>query len=176
MCPKTEKIAQDTWVTVRRAYPCEIGPGREILESTDAGGSMKALRMKTLGRKTLGVIMTAVAITLTAPADGAAQADLSGTWDVTVTTQQGAQPPFTIVIVQDGQDLIATGDAEEMGRIEMAGTLDGSSVRFQWDLYIEGNALPMVFVGTIADDGTIAGTADFGGFSSGDWFAKRAEG
>lgn len=125
--------------------------------------------------KAIGMIVTAGALLFSTPADGAAQADLSGTWDLTVVTEQGEQPPLSVVIMQDGQDLIATGDGGQMGPIEMAGTLDGSNVRFAWDLNIEGNVLPIVFLGTIADDGTIAGTADFGGFGHGDWTAKRTE-
>ncbi len=127
--------------------------------------------------RALGVIMTAVAVLLSAPADAAAQTDLSGAWILTVQSDQGGeQPPITIEITQDGQDLVAMGDGGEIGQIEMAGTVDGSDVRFEWALYIEGQELAIVFVGTIGDDGTIAGTADFGGFAQGSWTAERAEG
>ncbi len=41
--------------------------------------------------RALGVIMTAVAVLLSAPADGAAQTDLSGTWTLTVQSDQGGE-------------------------------------------------------------------------------------
>ena len=123
--------------------------------------------------RALSVVVAAAAFLLSAPADGAAQADLSGTWDLTVQTDQGDQP-LTVMIAQDGMNLVLTGDGGEIGEIEMEGTVDGAEVRLAWDLNIEGQELAIVFMGTIADDGTISGTMDLGGFGSGGWTAKRA--
>ena len=125
--------------------------------------------------RALGVIMTAVAVLVSAPTDGAAQTDLSGMWLLTLSSEQGDQP-LSITITQDGQELTATGDGGEIGPVEMKGMLDGSDVRFEWDLYIEGFELDIVFMGTIGDDGTISGTADFGDLGQGSWTAKRTEG
>ena len=122
-----------------------------------------------------GVIMAAVAVLVSAPANGAAQTDLSGMWTLTIQSDQGDQP-LPITIVQDGESLTASGEVPELGPIEMKGTLDGADVLFEWDLYIEGMELNIVFTGTIAEDGTISGTADFGGFGEGGWSAKRVEG
>ena len=122
-----------------------------------------------------GVIMAAIAVLVSAPANGAAQTDLSGMWTLTIQSDQGDQP-LPITIVQDGESLTASGEVPELGPIEMKGTLDGADVLFEWDLYIEGMELNIVFTGTIAEDGTISGTADFGGFGEGGWSAKRVEG
>ena len=124
--------------------------------------------------RALGVILAAVAVLVSAPANGAAQTDLSGMWTLTIQSDQGDQP-LPITIVQDGESLTASGEVPELGPIEMKGTLDGSDVLFEWDLYIEGMELSIVFSGTIAEDGTISGTADFGGFGEGGWSAKRVE-
>ena len=124
--------------------------------------------------RALGVITAAVAVLVSAPTNGAAQTDLSGMWTLTVQSDQGDQP-LPITIVQDGESLTASGEVPELGPIEMKGTLDGSDVLFEWDLYIEGMELNIVFTGTIAEDGTISGTADFGGFGEGGWSAKRVE-
>jgi len=124
--------------------------------------------------RSLGVVMAVVAFLVSAPADVVAQTDLSGMWTLTIQSPDGDQP-LPITIAQDGNDLTATGEAPEIGTIEMKGMLDGSSVRFEWNLNIEGMELAITFTGTVADDGTMAGTADFGGFGAGDWSAKRAE-
>ena len=124
--------------------------------------------------RALGVIMAAVAVLVSAATHGAAQTDLSGMWTLTIQSDQGDQP-LPITIVQDGESLTASGEVPEFGPIEMKGTLDGSDVLFEWDLYIEGMELNIVFTGTIAEDGTISGTADFGGFGEGGWSAKRVE-
>ncbi len=124
--------------------------------------------------KALGVVMAAVAFLVLAPADGVAQVDLSGMWTLTVQSDQGDQP-LPITIVQDGEKLTATGEVPDLGPIEMTGTIDGSTVQFEWDLYIEGMELNITFTGTIGDDGTMSGMADFGGFGEGAWSAKRVE-
>ena len=125
--------------------------------------------------RALGVIVAALALLVSAPANGAAQTDLSGMWTLTIQSDQGDQP-LTITITQDGSDLTATGDGGEIGEVEMKGTIDGSDVMFEWDLYIEGMELAITFTGTINEDGTISGTADFGGFGEGGWTAVRVEG
>ena len=123
--------------------------------------------------KALGVLLVAATVFVSAPADGAAQADLSGAWDLTVMTDQGEQM-LTVQVVQSGQDLTVTGDAGEFGTIDMKGTVDGDSVRFAWELDLQGTPLAIIFLGTLAD-GSISGTADFGGMGQGDWRAERAD-
>lgn len=124
--------------------------------------------------RALSVVIAAVAFLVSAPADGVAQTDLSGMWTLTVQTDQGDNP-LPITIVQDGETLTATGEIPDLGPIEMTGTVDGSTVRFEWDLYVEGMELAIVFMGTVADDGTMSGTVDIGGFMQGAWSAKRVE-
>ena len=123
--------------------------------------------------KALGVLLVAATVLVSAPTDGAAQADLSGAWDLTLMTDQGEQM-LTVQVVQSGQDLTVTGDAGEFGTIDMKGTVDGDSVRFAWELDLQGTPLAIVFLGTLAD-GSISGTADFGGMGQGDWRAERAD-
>ena len=123
--------------------------------------------------RALGVFMTTVALLVVAPANGAAQDDLTGMWDLTVMTDQGDQM-LTISVVQNGPDLTAIGDVGQFGLIEMKGTVDGANIRLAWELDLQGTPLDIVFTGTLAD-GVISGTADFGGMGQGDWTAKRAE-
>lgn len=122
--------------------------------------------------RALGVVMAAVAILGSAPSNVAAQADLSGDWDLTIMTDQGDQL-LTITIVQDGMALTASGDAGEFGMFEWKGSIDGADVKFEWELDMQGTYLDIVFTGVLAD-GTISGSADFGGMGQGDWTAKRA--
>ncbi len=122
--------------------------------------------------RALGIITAVVAVLVSAPTHATAQDDLSGVWDLTVMTDQGDQT-LTITVVQDGQDLTATGSSE-FGAFEMTGAVDGAEVRLSFELDMQGTPLEIVFMGTLAE-GVIAGTADFGGMGQGDWTAKRAE-
>ncbi len=123
--------------------------------------------------RVLGVVMAAVALLVSVPADVAAQ-DLSGMWTLTIQSPDGDQP-LPVTIVQDGGDLKATGEIPELGPIEMVGTIEGSNIRLEWDFYVEGMELNIIFMGTVAEDGTLSGSADFGGFGEGAWTAKRVE-
>ena len=123
--------------------------------------------------KVLGVVMAAVALLVSVPADVAAQ-DLSGMWTLTIQSPDGDQP-LPVTIVQDGGDLKATGEIPDLGPIEMVGTIEGSTIHLEWDFYIEGMELNIVFTGMVAEDGTLSGLADFGGFGEGAWTAVRVE-
>ncbi len=125
--------------------------------------------------RVLGVIMAAAAFLVLVPADVVAQTDLSGMWTLTVQSDQGDQP-LPVTIVQDGETLKATGEVPELGPIEMTGTIDGADIVFEWVLAVEGMEFEILLTGTVADDGTISGMADFGGFGAGGWTAKRVEG
>ena len=94
-------------------------------------------------------------------------------WDLTIMSDQGDQM-LTITVVQEGQDLTATGDGGQFGSLEMMGTIDGMEVRFEWEIDMQGTPLDIVFTGTLEDD-EISGTADFGGMAEGGWSAKRVE-
>ena len=124
--------------------------------------------------RVLGVVMAAAAFLVLVPADVVAQTDLSGMWTLTVQSDQGDQP-LPVTIVQDGETLKATGEVPEPGPIEMTGTIDGADIVFEWVLAVEGMEFEIILTGTVADDGTISGMADFGGFAQGGWSAKRVE-
>ena len=71
--------------------------------------------------RVLGVVMAAVALLVSVPADVAAQ-DLSGMWIITIQSPEGDQP-LPVTIVQDGEDLKATGEIPELGPVEIVGTI-----------------------------------------------------
>ena len=56
----------------------------------------------------------------------------------------------------------------------MAGVVDGSDVRWSWDLDFQGTPLDVVLAGTVAD-GSMSGMADFGGMAEGTWSASKDE-
>ena len=97
--------------------------------------------------RALGVVMAAVAFLISAPTDGVAQESLSGDWDLTVDTEQGEQM-FTVSMVQDGEDLKATGEIPDFGPIEMNGTRDGANIRLQLELDFEGTPIEVIFMGS----------------------------
>lgn len=119
-----------------------------------------------------------LAITLVcgiAPA-AAQTADVSGTWHLEVTTSQGVtNPSFTLE--QDGETLTGHYSSETLGEIDFTGTVEGSTVTISFDASVQGQTIPVVYVGTVGEDGTMSGTIDLaGGALTGTFAATRADG
>ena len=119
------------------------------------------------------LILAAMTTLVSLPTTAAAQTDIAGSWIITLISGQGPYP-VPVTIVQDGQALTVTGQAGELGTIEMDGVIEGADVRFELSLDFQGTPVQIVFRGTVTED-SMSGTADFGGMGGGDWTAQRAE-
>jgi len=118
-------------------------------------------------RSGLAVLFVAL---LTAPAF--AQANLTGDWDVTIQSPQGANT-VKVTLKQDG-DKVSGLFKSPMGELPFTGgTLTGDDLKFAFTVPVQGQPLEITLTGKVAGD-TISGKAEFGGFGEGDWTAKRA--
>jgi len=121
------------------------------------------------------MLATAIAALCVAPV-AAQTADVSGTWHLEVTTDQGVTTP-SFTIQQDGSDLTGHYSSEALGEIDFTGTVEGSRVTISFDADLQGQTIPLVYEGTVADDGTMSGTIDIaGGALTGTFTAVRADG
>jgi hypothetical protein len=96
-----------------------------------------------------------------------AQTDASGTWDLTVETQQGTATP-SVTLVQSGEKLSGTYRGR-MGDSKVEGSVRGSDIQFTVTLRFQDQAHVISYSGTVAGD-TMKGTVQFG---SGTWSGKR---
>src|SRR5712692_4273527 len=90
-----------------------------------------------------------------------AQTNITGDWDVTVNSPQGANTTL-VTFKQDGEKVSGIFKGQQGQLPFEGGTLTGSDLTFTFTLTgkVEG--------------ATMAGKADFGGFAQGDWTAKRS--
>jgi hypothetical protein len=110
------------------------------------------------------------------PASAAAQtADVGGTWNLEVTTAQGVtHPSFTLE--QDGGDLTGHYSSQTLGEIDFAGNVEGSTVTISFEALVQGQSIPVVYAGTVGEDGTMSGTIDVaGGAVTGTFTATRVD-
>jgi hypothetical protein len=96
---------------------------------------------------------------------------IEGDWDFVIHSPQGThnvRASFT----RDGDKLkgFFTGPS---GQLQLAGTMQGSDLKFSFTIKYEGNDL-LITMGGKLDGDAIKGDADFGGMAQGDWSAKRA--
>lgn len=126
--------------------------------------------MKSMRTGLAGLFMV-VGLLWAAPAS--AQVDVSGTWQLAVTTDQGVTHP-TVTFRQEGADLTGDYSSEALGQNRVSGTVDGTSVTWSFSATLQGQDIPVRYRGTLQDDGTISGSIDIaGGMLTGSFVGTR---
>ena len=96
--------------------------------------------------------------------------DVTGTWDMTVESPQGALE-VTAVLKQDGEKLTGT-QASQMGEVALEGSVVGNEIKYTINIDAGGQQMTIVFAGKVEGD-TMAGIFEFGGMGTASWTAKR---
>lgn len=86
-------------------------------------------------------------------------ADLTGTWNFKVVTENGTGTP-TVTLKQSGDSLSGTYESARMGSLPFKGTVKGNT--FTFAVSTSGGAT-LTFNGTIVDNDNVKGDVDFGG-------------
>jgi hypothetical protein len=100
-----------------------------------------------------------------------APADVAGEWDVTVNSPQGTNQAL-LTLKREGEAWTGTFKGARGERPLQNVTLKGNEIRFEMKVTLQGNEAVFVYSGAV-DKAGIKGTADFGGFATGDWSAVR---
>lgn len=98
-------------------------------------------------------------------------ADLTGTWKLTLETQQGTANP-TLTLKQEGEELNGTYKGR-LGEAPIKGSVKGNAFKFSLKVNAQGNELQIDYDGTLEADGTIKGKAKFGDFGEGTFTGKK---
>jgi hypothetical protein len=126
--------------------------------------------------RSFGVLTATVAAVLTL---GATQVsgqvvDLTGTWNMEVTTDQGTTTP-SMTLEQHGDHVMGRYSSETLGDADLEGSVTGNQVRLAFEADLQGQAVPVVYVATIDANGVMSGTIDLaGGLATGTFTARRA--
>jgi hypothetical protein len=115
---------------------------------------------------------TLLALSLLTASPVLAQTNVTGDWDVTVTSPQGTNTT-PVSFKQEGAKVSGIFKGPQGSLPFDGGSVTGDDLKFTFTVQVQGMELPITLTGKIAGD-TIAGKADFGGFAEGDWSAKRS--
>jgi hypothetical protein len=116
--------------------------------------------------------LTLLAMLLFVPGLAFAQTNVTGDWDVTIQSPQGANTVL-VTLKQDGEKVSGLFKGPQGELPFEGGTLTGDDLKFAFTVNVQGNSIIITLTGKV-DGAAIAGKADFGGFGEGDWSAKRA--
>lgn len=106
------------------------------------------------------------------PADAKTTASVAGKWDMSAETPQGTMP-VTLVIKLDGKKV--TGSlASAQGETPMEGEFADGKLTMSIVFQGGGGSMNITFNGALKEDGTLAGTFDFGQGEM-KWSATRAK-
>jgi hypothetical protein len=108
------------------------------------------------------VAMALSAVTIVSASSLVAQrlvADLTGTWNFKVVTENGTGTP-SVTIRQQGDSISGTYESGRMGTLPFKGAVKGNT--FVFAVNTSGGAT-LTFNGTIVDNDNVAGNVDFGG-------------
>lgn len=116
-------------------------------------------------------IFTAVFLVFVALAPAMA-ADISGKWIFTLDVSGAGTFNPNFEFKQDGEKL--TGKySGGLGTADLTGTVKGNDIEFSFKAEYNGDALAVVYKGTIESDGKMKGTAKLGDLGEGTWTAEK---
>jgi hypothetical protein len=90
-------------------------------------------------------------------------ADISGTWQFTVETNQGSGSP-TVVFRQTGEQLTGTFSSQVFGDVKFTGTVKGNAIEFGFQGEAGGQTMKVSYKGAVESPTTMKGTAVYTGF------------
>jgi hypothetical protein len=112
-----------------------------------------------------------LALLVAAPSFAQTPPSITGDWDVTINSPQGANTSH-VTFTQDGEKVTGLFKSAN-GELPFTGTMTGSDLKMAFSVNVQGMALDITLTGKVEGE-TMSGKADFGGMAEGDWTAKRA--
>ena len=126
----------------------------------------------------IAVVAFVVAAVVSLPAPALArgvtqekQADVAGTWAITVETAGGTGNP-TVTLKQDGDTLTGTYASQVFGEQKVTGSIKGNAITFTFTATIEGMSITVTYSGAV-DKTTMKGKVSLGDLGEGTFTAKK---
>ena len=121
----------------------------------------------------VGNLVTAIAIMFAVVAQSSAQTNMTGSWILEVSSDQGITMP-ELALVQEGMKLTGHYSSDALGENDITGMVDGNNVTVSFEADLQGQSAPVSYKGTVDEEGVWSGTLDIaGGLLTGTFTAKK---
>ncbi len=118
-------------------------------------------------------LVTAIAIMFAVVAQSSGQTNMTGSWILEVSSDQGITMP-ELTLVQEGMKLTGHYSSDALGENDITGMVDGGNVTVSFEADLQGQSAPVSYKGTVDEEGVWSGTLDIaGGFLTGTFTAKK---
>lgn len=111
--------------------------------------------------------------TTTAPPAAVPAADVLGTWNATVTTQQGQVIPSQLTLKKDGEKIVGT-ISSQMGDAPVEAEVKGKALTVWFNFQGQSGPMAIEMNGTVDGD-AVKGPMIVGGQGGGEWTATRVK-
>lgn len=101
----------------------------------------------------------------------AADANVTGTWNMTVESAAGSGTPV-FTLTQKGSDVTGTYKGQ-LGEAPVTGTVKGNAVELKYTISAQGTELVVTYAGTVEGD-TMKGKMSLGEFGEGTFTGKKS--
>ncbi|HEX9564592.1 MAG TPA: hypothetical protein VF981_11500 [Gemmatimonadaceae bacterium] len=98
--------------------------------------------------------------------------DLTGKWDLAVTSE-GQAGTAVVDLVQKGDSLIGRYTHQQLGDLEVVGSVKGKDFAFAYSTAMNGQTLTFTVKGIVQGPDSLTGTASLGPMGSANFIAKR---
>jgi hypothetical protein len=120
-----------------------------------------------------GNLVTAIAIMFAVVAQSSAQTNMTGSWILEVSSDQGITMP-ELTLVQEGMKVTGHYSSDALGENDITGMVDGNNVMVSFEADLQGQSAPVSYTGTVNEEGVWSGTLDIaGGLLTGTFKAKK---
>ena len=120
-----------------------------------------------------GNLVTAIAIMFAVVAQSSAQTNMTGSWILEVSSDQGITMP-ELTLVQEGMKVTGHYSSDALGENDITGMVDGNNVTVSFEADLQGQSAPVSYTGTVNEEGVWSGTLDIaGGLLTGTFKAKK---
>jgi streptogramin lyase len=120
----------------------------------------------------VAVALACLPASMAAIARAQSKIDVTGTWAFEVQTEAGTGTP-QVTFKQDGEKLTGVYSSQVLGQLELTGSVKGQAIQFTLAANVQGNALEVVFSGTVDDGASMKGKVTFTGVGEGSFTGKR---
>ena len=121
----------------------------------------------------VGNLVTAIAIMFAVVAQSSAQTNMTGSWILEVSSDQGITMP-ELTLVQEGMKVTGHYSSDALGENDITGMVDGNKVMVSFEADLQGQSAPVSYKGTVDEEGVWSGTLDIaGGLLTGTFTAKK---
>ena len=121
----------------------------------------------------VGNLVTAIAIMFAVVAQSSGQTNMTGSWILEVSSDQGITMP-ELTLVQEGMKLTGHYSSDALGENDITGMVDGGNVTVSFEADLQGQSAPVSYKGTVDEEGVWSGTLDIaGGLLTGTFTAKK---